>query len=200
MIIQEIFPTALGLFKIDDPFLDDELNFLLDQPTHKNLGGNSTSDDLQILKSKRLNKIKIFVERSLDDYFNKIYSPKNDVEIHITQSWCNYTKLNEYHHRHNHPNSFLSGVFYLKADKNLDQIYFLKDSYEQIQISPTDHNVWNANKLWIGVETGDLIIFPSSLSHMVGPVLHSGIRVSISFNTFLKGNLGDFSNSSGLII
>ena len=49
---------------------------------------------------------------------------EENIKIYITQSWLNYTNFKQYHHAHSHNNSFVSGVFYLKADKNFDFISF----------------------------------------------------------------------------
>ena len=42
----------------------------------------------------------------------------SSIHLKITQSWINFTKKGEYHHPHAHPNSLISGVFYVEADKD----------------------------------------------------------------------------------
>ena len=41
------------------------------------------------------------------------------------------------------------------------------------------------------VGTCDLVLFPSSLAHMVEQTESQDTRISLSFNTFLKGLIGD---------
>jgi hypothetical protein len=53
---------------------------------------------------------------------------------YITQSWANYTKKNQYHHTHEHPNSFISGVLYINANEAHDKITMHKKSYQQIKV------------------------------------------------------------------
>jgi hypothetical protein len=48
------------------------------------------------------------------------------VTPYITQSWLNYTETNQYHHKHEHPNSLVSGVFYVNDMKNLIKLNSLK--------------------------------------------------------------------------
>ena len=36
-----------------------------------------------------------------------------------------------------------------------------------------------------------IVIFPSSLTHMVEQTISDDTRVSLAFNTFLKGNIGN---------
>jgi hypothetical protein len=54
--------------------------------------------------------------------------------MRLTQSWLNYTKPGQFHHKHAHPNSFISGVLYMKAARQRDKIYFYKDGYKQISL------------------------------------------------------------------
>jgi predicted 2-oxoglutarate/Fe(II)-dependent dioxygenase YbiX len=38
---------------------------------------------------------------------------------------------------------------------------------------------------------GELLLFKSDLRHRVVPVQHDGVRVSIAFNTWITGEIGD---------
>ena len=132
MITHSLFPTAVTFFQ-HKGITEKETKFLTEQETRSNQG-NTTSIDNNILENKEMKKLKQFIEKSLKEYFQNIYVPKNNVEPYITQSWCNYTKEGQYHHKHAHPNSFISGVFYVQADKTKDKIYFYKEEYKQIKI------------------------------------------------------------------
>jgi uncharacterized protein (TIGR02466 family) len=112
----------------------------------------------------------------------------------------NYTKPGEYHHKHAHPNSFISGVFYIQSDAEKDKIYFYKDGYQQIKVPAADWNEWNSESWWFEAVTGKLILFPSSLTHMVETVQSEQTRISLSFNTFLSGYIGDENDLTGLRI
>ena len=133
--------------------------------------------------------LKAFVEASVGEYLRSIYSPKNEVGLRITQSWLNYCKPGEWHHKHAHPNSFISGVFYIKAAREHDKIHFYKDGYQQITLSTENYNAYNSESWWFEVGTGDLMLFPSGLTHMVEAVQQE--RVSLSFNTFPIGYVGE---------
>ena len=45
-----------------------------------------------------------------------------------------------------------------------------------------------------------LVIFPSSLMHSVPPVKKDQVRVSLAFNTFIKGELGKDEQLAKVII
>jgi hypothetical protein len=91
--------------------------------------GNITSNDNYVLNEKPFLNLKNELDLKVKEYFDKIICPSNKVKPYITQSWLNYTKRNQYHHKHQHPNSLVSGVFYINADEKLDKIKFFKEHY-----------------------------------------------------------------------
>jgi uncharacterized protein (TIGR02466 family) len=192
-----LFPTAIGLSKLDRDITQQELDFIVGQKQKSN-EGNTTSENRMLLKSVELTEIREFIEDAMLDYFKSVFAPKNDVTPYITQSWSNYTAPGQYHHKHAHPNSIISGVFYPQANKETDKIYFYKDGYERIKISTDNWNEWNSESWWFETGTGDLIIFPSNLTHMVQTKQGEGTRISISFNTFVKGYIGSDETLTGL--
>lgn len=196
-MIHNLFPIPVAIYKLDRELTAKEIAFIKNQETIANTG-NKTSIDNTILKNKQLTKLRDFIESKISEYFVQVYNPKHDVSLRLTQSWVNYTNQGEFHHKHAHPNSFVSGVFYPQADKNLDKIYFYKDGFQQIKFPPKDWNLWNSESWWFEVGTGDLVLFPSSLSHMVEPVQTEQTRISLSFNTFPVGSVGEAVNLTGL--
>jgi uncharacterized protein (TIGR02466 family) len=194
-----IFPTTIGMFNLERDLTKEELDFLNNQDKRPN-SGNTTSIDNYVLKKESLKDLNSFFVESINKYFDELYQPKYDASLYITQSWVNYTEPRQWHHKHQHPNSFISGVFYVNADITKDRIYFYRDRYEQMRIIPREFNVTNSESWWFEAGTGRLILFPSSLTHMVEMKEHEGTRISLSFNTFLKGTLGDNNNLTELIL
>ena len=197
MRTHSLFPTAVTFFQ-HKGITEKETKFLVEQKTRGNTG-NTTSIDTNILENREMKKLKQFIEKSLKEYFQNIYVPKNNVEPYITQSWCTYTKEGQFHHKHAHPNSFVSGVFYVQADKEKDKIYFYKEAYKQIKIPAKEYNPFNSESWWFETGTNDLVLFPSNLTHMVEKVVGKE-RISLSFNTFLKGYIGEDLELTGLHI
>jgi uncharacterized protein (TIGR02466 family) len=196
-MIHNLFPTPIGRYELGRDLTAKELSFLKKQETRSNMG-NITSTNNTILKSKELTNLRDFIETKVSEYFTEVYKPKHKVGLKVTQSWTNYTEHGQYHHKHAHPNSFVSGVFYIQSDKEKDKIYFYKDGYQQIKFPPSEWNVWNSESWWFEVGTGDLILFPSSLTHMVQTVESEKTRISLSFNTFPVGHVGDEMDLTGL--
>lgn len=197
MEIINLFPTTIGSFKLNRNITKEENLFLRSQEQKPN-EGNTTSANRLILNSPEIVGIKEFIKSGIDEYFKIIQCPEKEVELNITQSWLNYSEPGQWHHKHSHSNSFLSGCFYVNADKDLDKIYFYKEKYKQINIPSKEFNLSNSDSWWLPVGTGDLIIFPSSLTHMVQNVEAKETRISIAFNTFPVGYIGNDDSLTGL--
>jgi uncharacterized protein (TIGR02466 family) len=138
-----------------------------------------------------LANIKKELDLTVKDYFEKVISPTDAITPYITQSWLNYTETNQYHHKHAHPNSLVSGVFYINCHEELDKIKFFKEDYKTIKPEIKDWNLYNSESWWFTVKTGDIIMFPSSLTHMVENKEGTNTRISLAFNVFIKGTIGN---------
>jgi len=195
--IYNVFPTAVGKFSLGRDFTEKELKYIKELETRPNQG-NVTSKDNNLFDRKELKDLAKFCQESVDSYLKEIYAPKNDVTLRFTQSWANYTNPGQFHHKHEHPNSFVSGVLYINADPTVDRIYFYKSKYEQIKLTTENFNLYNSDSWWFEVGTTDLMIFPSNLTHMVETTKSDQTRISISFNTFPIGYVGEDLDLTGL--
>jgi uncharacterized protein (TIGR02466 family) len=199
--INGIFPTPIYISKLNRELTNKELSFIdktkLD--VYKN-EGNTTSNDNYILNNKAFKNIKEELDLKVQDYFDKIISPANNITPYITQSWLNYTEKNQYHHKHAHPNSIVSGVFYINCHEEHDKIKFFNDRYQTIKPDIKDWNIWNSESWWFQVKTGDIILFPSSLIHMVETKQGTNTRISLAFNVFIKGTVGNNKQLTELIL
>jgi uncharacterized protein (TIGR02466 family) len=194
-----IFPTTVGIVELGREFTKKEIDIFNKLERRAN-EGNQTSTNYKVLELKEFKKLKEFVTTSVNEFLQKTICPKEDIELYVTQSWVNYTNKGQFHHKHAHPNSFMSGVLYLNANIEKDKIYFYKDGYNQLHVEPKEWNITNSSSWWFEVGTGKLVMFPSSLTHMVQTVDHEETRISLSFNTFLKGKLGVTDSLTELIL
>lgn len=199
MIIENLFPTPVSFFDLNRPFTSEEISFVKGLELKENTG-NKSSINTKILNTPELSQLNSFVNQCIQEYLHAVYSPANDIELYVTQSWANVTKTGQYHHKHKHPNSFISGVIYLHAEKNVDRITFFKDNQSQFRLKTDNWNFYNSESWYFPVETGKLVIFPSTLEHMVTTTMSQEDRISIAFNTFLRGDLGDEEELTRLIL
>jgi len=199
--INGIFPTPIYISKLNRELTPLELKFVdkNKKDFYKN-EGNITSNNNYILNEKPFANIKKELDLRVQDYFDKVISPANNITPYITQSWLNYTETNQYHHKHAHPNSLVSGVFYINCHEKHDKIKFFNDKYQTIKLEIKDWNMWNSESWWFSVKTGDVILFPSSLIHMVETKEGTNTRISLAFNVFIKGTVGVNKSLTELIL
>jgi ectoine hydroxylase-related dioxygenase (phytanoyl-CoA dioxygenase family) len=67
-------------------------------------------------------------------------------------------------------------------------------TYQQIELLPEKdkRNIYNSPINRITPRPNDVLLFSSRLTHLVEPNISDQPRHSIAFNTFVKGQLGDY--------
>jgi uncharacterized protein (TIGR02466 family) len=85
---------------------------------------------------------------------------------------------------HNHPNSILSGVYYVQAPDNCGVISFQDPRpAAQMLVPPmTEFSLWTLPKISYKPQAGTMLLFPSWLLHGVEMSLSDDLRISMSFN------------------
>ena len=149
--------------------------------------GNKTSKNTKVLDLPEFKNISDLIQTYVCEYFYNVLKASPDVKIIITESWLNRTDFGEFHHRHCHPNSILSGVLYLQIEGNSGQIQFINSQYDIIEYSTSDHNIFNGKEYEVTPQKGELLLFPSGVEHAVKKYTGTIPRISLSFNTFIKG-------------
>lgn len=197
------FPVPILLQHLNRDFTEEENNFfkIKKKDFNKNTG-NTNSVDNYILENQEMKELKLNILDGVNNYFENIVCPEKKIEHYITQSWLNWTTKKEFHHKHNHPNSYISGVFYIDVDEKVDSINFYNEPYETIRIynDPKKNNIFNTNVVSISVRKNLLVLFPSSLSHSVSIKDTENVRTSLAFNTFIRGTWGDKDNLTELTV
>jgi len=191
-VYKNLFSTPIMLSTLERNFTETEIQCIRNLKLISN-NLNLRSEDSYILNNDCLVDVKAFIDSNVKKYFKEIYKPKENLDIYITQSWINVSRVGERHNAHTHPNSFVSGTLYISADREVDCITFVKPDNTTIKLIPEEYNDYNCSSWFFNVGIGDIVLFPSSLGHYVDPVRESNGRVeriSLSFNTFLKGIIG----------
>jgi uncharacterized protein (TIGR02466 family) len=198
-VVHGIFPTPLYINSLDIEINESLLKYVNNLEICNNTS-NWTSKNNYILEEPIFKTIKLKLEQMLNEYFINIMGVdlENKLKIVITQSWVNINKKNFSHHQHCHPNSIVSGVVYLQADKKVDKINFLKNDYEFLKFDKIRWNEYNSEQYSFPINKGDVVLFPSNLMHSVDKNKTDNTRISLSFNTFVKGKLGKRSHLNEL--
>ena len=184
----QIFPTPILITKYEGD-LSKELKYVDYLPyKEQKQNANFKSADSYLLEIEELKSIKDFFYESLNKYTKNI--SQSDQRLVITQCWANKNPPGSKHHEHVHPNSILSGVFYLKQDKTLPPIQFQKSIQGTMKLDPKKYNVLNSESFLLPCVAGELLLFPSNLKHSVPTNMGKEARISLSFNTFSVDILG----------
>jgi uncharacterized protein (TIGR02466 family) len=189
--IDSIFPVPIYRSNIKQDITEYDIDYIKNEKQKSNLNeGNYTSQENYLLNKKTLEHLKNHLMVHVHNYFKEVMHVSNKVTPYITQSWVNFTNLNQNHHYHSHSNSIVSGVLYIAADKKYDKIMFHKENRDQIELKVTNYNKYNSGSWGFDVDQGDLFIFPSTLAHSVPKKSGDNVRISLAFNVFVKGVLG----------
>jgi len=104
-------------------------------------------------------------------------------KIGLINYWININKLGSFNRPHKHPDSIISGVFYVDTPENCGRICFEQPTdvtyvYGKVtRFNNFNSSVWNWDP-----EKNLCLLFPSYLKHYVEPNLNKKERISISFN------------------
>lgn len=200
-MIHYAFPTPIMTEQLNRAFTKKELEAVKKHASKtRETVSNVVSKNQYILDMLEFKALKAELTDIASNYIKQIHKPKYPIEIYITQSWLNWTSKDQYHAMHEHPNSFVSGVIYFDADRTKDSIIFYRSEYRQLLIEPIKYDEITSGSKWFNIHTGDIILFPSHMTHGVNPIKEKRTRLSLAFNTFIKGKLGDHDTSTELIL
>jgi uncharacterized protein (TIGR02466 family) len=155
---------------------------------------NLISENLYIFEEPELKSIKDAVQEVLDMYAREVLCIPQ--KLYVTQSWSLICMPNAGMHGHSHSNSIMSGSLYYceLPDPPSNMVFTRHVSYQQIELPPDKdkRSLYNSPINRIMPRQDDILLFSSSLTHLVEPNRSTKPRHSIAFNTFVKGALGDY--------
>ena len=108
-----------------------------------------------------------------------------DCDVYLSAAWVNFNESrNHYNAEHVHQDTF-SGVFYLQIPEKSGKLSLTNPGLNALwqgALLIDNKNKFNADRLKIEPEEGQIFVWPSYLSHAVEPNDHDETRISISFN------------------
>jgi uncharacterized protein (TIGR02466 family) len=185
--ILPLFPTPVYVAEVGN-LSQEEYQIINSLETSMNVSGNSYSLDTKVLDS--LPDLSERIKPHLQNYIDNILCPSTKVGLRFTQSWVNRNATNQAHHKHSHDNSIVSGVYYI-CPEIPPSIKFYRKKDSDISFEIGSHNPFNSKEYKVNIRKGMLVLFPSQLEHSVD--INSGVeeRISLAFNTFFTGIIGD---------
>jgi len=175
-----VFKSTVNTFNVDLSSIKWARNY-----------NNWISESQDVLNLEPFKEISIEICNKVADYFYGIMSVSQETELYITESWVNKTEKGQSHHRHWHPNSILSGVVTLSGNPESGRLKFITSYFDTLEFEVTDSNLYNSKSWSIPSVPGNIVIFPSSVEHLVEEYHGEEPRITLSFNTFVKGKIND---------
>jgi uncharacterized protein (TIGR02466 family) len=187
--IYPLFATGVYKNKLNITLTNNELAAIYDLNSAKQILGTKLSNDKFILEQPELHRLKNILLGEIKEYFNSVMGYEFD--IYITNSWCNVAGYNEGQTLHNHANSIVSGIFYLNVNDSQPSITFVNPTPPfLLNMRSQQYNMFNSLEFDIPIEDNTVILFPSQCFHYVKSNPTNNDRISIAFNTFVKGKIG----------
>ena len=199
--VYSLFPTPVYSVQFDSEFTPAELEFVSRDSNYDigNLDLNPiiSSTSTTILTAHELARINQFIKLHLDNYAKTIMCIDNPV--FTTMSWLNKTVQGKSHYQHHHVNSIITGVMYFTDDPAPIDLHADRNVISKpLKLFPKIYNEFNSHKNTLNVRKGDLILFPSYLEHSTHITTSTVNRISLSFNTWISGEIGQVVNYSYL--
>jgi uncharacterized protein (TIGR02466 family) len=184
-----LFPTVLGQFQLNDKVklqeIIDSVKTFAKKKT-RNKDAILWQSEGAVQHQEEFKWLTDCIVRHGEEYMKFMGYEFNTIQVE--SMWINTYEENDNLHIHNHPNSFISGVFYLTDGADI-QFLDPRGDIRSIILPNKVHNFHNAFSFDISPSPGKLILFPSWLKHSVYRQ-HSGWRASIAFNMMVRGSVG----------
>jgi uncharacterized protein (TIGR02466 family) len=182
--IHALFPKPI--FKVDNLFID-KLDYY--KKLIKSYNKKLIRDDYNNVDSSHQ-----LINIHINDHFKKLFNTilkytksflketgyDNIENTKINNSWFNISKKNDYLQKHIHKGSLISGVFYIKSNKN-DTINFFDNNDMTVDSERCTEISLSSTAFSFDCVPGRLLLFKSSLEHGT-PKQTSKEKIVISFN------------------
>lgn len=189
--VEAIFPTPLwivdlkpGVHRPLNAELLEALQRLIERPP-LGLGGTWQSDPV-LHRRQELSGLIALLQESVRGALSFLEVDYGEFEI--TGCWANINPPGGLNSSHDHPNNYLSGVYYVSVPEGTGKIEFADPRAGAGTIVPPvkTWNKFTCTKVTVDVKEGRIVLFPAWLKHAVPVNRSRQERVSISFNVMFR--------------
>ena len=197
MEIVTLFPTTVYKNNIINYFTEDYIDNLKGEEYIRTpLDTGWITKRLDLHKDDKYNDLFGAIDFHVNYFAKEILKIKDDIDLVCMSSWVTMNTGSDYAQDHIHASSMISGVLYLDAPPGSAPINFHGDINKNntfgtfFPIQYSEFNQLNSNTYRVDVESGIMVVFPSSLRHSVRPNSDSSIkRYVLSFDYIPVGVL-----------
>lgn len=199
--VQPLFATPIFRANVGHAISAEQIEYIQNLKMIQNRD-NFISEDLYIFKHPELASIAEAVDEALKIYAREVMGIPQT--LYVTQSWALMNQSNVGMHAHSHSNSLVSGsLYYCELPEPVSRVVFDKHTmYQQLELNPLQEkqNIFNTPVNVITPETNEVLMFPSDLNHQIEANESNEPRRAIAFNSFIKGELGNYRDVSELTL
>ena len=192
--LHEIF--SVPLYETNFPVSQTDLDFVKSQEYERYAYSYMSEGNGNVLAHDEMKKVRDFITTQVEYYFYNICGMDYDVKPELTSSWANIHIKNDWTMRHSHPNSIISGVWYLSTSDATGSLLVHRENGlfgNQIDFNRRENNYLNSEPLYFRPEVGTIYLFPSTLKHSVDANLDSNERISVAFNYMMRGVVNSYN-------
>ena len=197
------FPTPIWHFNLDDrQQLNNKLSQEITTEQQHDRQGQKRSNVLGWHSATDLHQRESFAEFTniIDEKVLEVATCLHwdlaKISLEIESCWAIVNGKLASNSVHNHPNSILSGVYYLQTPEHCGVISFCDPRPSaQVLVPPiVEFSPWTLPKISYKPQVGTMLIFPSWLLHGVEMNLSEELRISLSFNIGMLLLVEDYSD------
>lgn len=177
----QLFSTPVKIIEIsgkDKTLLHNHIGICSSLNFTKNLWDNASEETANYIKDT----FTYHVQNYIKELTNKT------VDVYFTQSWINHHKKGHWNSPHSHASNHLVAVYYLQTDQLSGDLLLLDPRGSTNFLTNEDKGnkegeIYNGRTYWkFTPKTGDLIIFPAYVMHMVTTNTTDEDRRSVALN------------------
>jgi uncharacterized protein (TIGR02466 family) len=148
--------------------------------------GESWQSDHGLHELEPFREVVACINEAAENVFD--YLKVSHAGFKITGCWANVNAPGAGHRTHDHPNNYLSGVYYVRTHQGADTINFLDPRPQTGIIRPpvTALTAENTEQVVVEIKDGMLLLFPAWLQHSVDPNRSGRTRISLGFNVMFR--------------
>jgi uncharacterized protein (TIGR02466 family) len=161
-----------------------------------------SSIDKNVLDRPEFSHLHDIVMKEVELYAREVFRVNRGIEFYVTNSWVNIYSRGDAAGPHIHHNSLISGVLYLNVPEASADLVFHRDVLTLIPFPPAldldmdSFNIYNCKSWGHKPKTNEICLFPSVVSHSVEFNHSDEERSCLSFNVFVRGNIGSLHKLS----